>query len=102
MLNQIVSCHACWTAARGLPALATLTASPKMDLSGVDFADITDLSPLYVMDDLTDLWLVATQNVDANDLDRIARQPGDHRRNRHRGHPLYDSDGLRRLQRCWQ
>ena len=26
----------------------------EMDLSGVDFADITDLGPLYVMDDLTD------------------------------------------------
>ena len=40
-----------------------------MDLSGIDFADITDLSPLYVMDDLTDLWLVNTQNLDATALD---------------------------------
>jgi hypothetical protein len=41
----------------------------QMDLSGIDFADITDLSPLYVMDDLTDLWLVDTANLDAFDLD---------------------------------
>ena len=40
-----------------------------MDLSGIDFVDITDLAPLYVMDDLTDLWLVDTQNLDAVDLD---------------------------------
>jgi hypothetical protein len=39
-----------------------------MDLSGIDFASITDLAPLYVMDDLTDLWLVDTQNLDATDL----------------------------------
>ena len=41
----------------------------KMDLSGIDFIDITDLEPLYVMDDLTDLWFVNTQNVDATALD---------------------------------
>jgi Leucine-rich repeat (LRR) protein len=43
----------------------------EMDLSGIDFVDITDLSPLYVMDDLTDLWLVDTENVDASDLDLL-------------------------------
>ena len=32
----------------------------ELDLSGVDFGNITDLGPLYVMDDLTDLWLVDT------------------------------------------
>ena len=41
----------------------------EMDLSGIDFANITDLEPLYVMDDLTDLWLVDTANLDATDLD---------------------------------
>jgi hypothetical protein len=41
----------------------------EMDLGGVDFVNITDLEPLYVMDDLTDLWLVNTQNVDAAALD---------------------------------
>jgi Leucine-rich repeat (LRR) protein len=41
----------------------------QMDLSGMDFVNITDLSPLYLMDDLTDLWLVDTQNVDATALD---------------------------------
>jgi hypothetical protein len=43
----------------------------EMDLSGIDFADITDLEPLYVMDDLTDLWLVDTENVDATDWDLL-------------------------------
>jgi hypothetical protein len=41
----------------------------EMDLSGVDFANISDLKPLYVMDDLIDLWLVDTVNLDATDLD---------------------------------
>jgi hypothetical protein len=40
-----------------------------MDLSGIEYANITDLSPLYVMDDLTDLWLVDTVNLDAAALD---------------------------------
>jgi hypothetical protein len=40
-----------------------------MDLSGIDFVNITDLKPLRMMDDLTDLWLVNTQNVDATQLD---------------------------------
>jgi hypothetical protein len=40
-----------------------------MDLSGVDFRNITDLEPLYAMDDLTDLWLVDTHNLAAVDLD---------------------------------
>jgi hypothetical protein len=43
----------------------------EMDLSGIDFGDITDLEPLYVMDDLTDLWLVDTENVDASELDLL-------------------------------
>jgi hypothetical protein len=47
---------------------ATIT---EMDLSGIDFAKINDLSPLYVMDDLTDLWLVNTQNMDAAGLDEL-------------------------------
>ena len=41
----------------------------EMDLSGIDYANITDLAPLYVMDDLTDMWLVDTVNLDATDLD---------------------------------
>lgn len=32
----------------------------------------------------------------------IARQPGDDRRHRHRGHPVHDAGGLRRLQHCWR
>jgi hypothetical protein len=41
----------------------------EMDLSGIDFANITDLRLFYGMDDLTDLWLVNTANLDATDLD---------------------------------
>jgi hypothetical protein len=41
----------------------------EMDLSGVDFGNITDLEPLYMMDHLIDLWLVDTLNLDASDLD---------------------------------
>jgi hypothetical protein len=47
---------------------ATIT---ELDLSGIDFATITDLGPLYVMDDLTDLWLANTLNVDATGLDDL-------------------------------
>ncbi len=43
----------------------------ELDLSGIDFAEITDLSPLYRMDDLTDLWLAGTQNLDAFALDAL-------------------------------
>ena len=32
--------------------IGELPAITEMDLSGIDFGDITDLSPLYVMDDL--------------------------------------------------
>jgi hypothetical protein len=42
-----------------------------LDLSGVDFANITSLLPLWEMDDLTDLWLVDTVNLDATDLDDL-------------------------------
>jgi hypothetical protein len=41
----------------------------ELDLSGVDFAPITDLSRLYLMDSLTDLWLVDVSNLSANALD---------------------------------
>jgi hypothetical protein len=43
----------------------------ELDLSGVDFSAITDLSPLYLMDSLTDLWLVDVDNMDANALDLL-------------------------------
>jgi hypothetical protein len=49
--------------------IGELNGITDMDLSGVDFGNITDLGPLYVMDDLTDLWLVDTKNLDAADLD---------------------------------
>jgi len=49
--------------------IGELNGITEMDLSGVDFVKITDLEPLYVMDDLTDLWLVNTLNLDAFDLD---------------------------------
>ena len=43
----------------------------ELDLSGVDFFAISDLAPLYAMDDLTDLWLVDVLNMDANELDMM-------------------------------
>jgi len=43
----------------------------QLDLSGVDFANITDLVPLYAMDDLSNLWLVAPRNLGASDLDQL-------------------------------
>jgi hypothetical protein len=53
----------------GIGELDVIDGITKMDLSGVDFADVTDLEPLHVMDDLTDLWLVDTKNLDAAALD---------------------------------
>jgi hypothetical protein len=41
----------------------------ELDLSGIDFAAITDLSPLYLMDHVTDLWLADVLHLDANKLD---------------------------------
>jgi hypothetical protein len=52
-----------------LTGIGELDGITEMDLSGIDFGAIIDLEPLYVMDDLTDLWLVDTQNVDAIGLD---------------------------------
>jgi hypothetical protein len=52
-----------------LTGIGELDGITELDLSGVDFANITSLGPLYTMDDLTDLWLVNTQNVDAAALD---------------------------------
>jgi hypothetical protein len=46
----------------------------ELDLSGIDFVDITDLAPLYTMDDLTDLWLVGTRNLDAFQLDALLNE----------------------------
>lgn len=43
----------------------------ELDLGGMDFAEIADLGPLGMMDDLTDLWLVEVQNMDALQLDLL-------------------------------
>jgi hypothetical protein len=43
----------------------------ELDLSGVDFSQITDLAPLGAMDDLTDLWLLDVSNMDAVELDSL-------------------------------
>jgi hypothetical protein len=51
--------------------IGELSGITKLDLSGVDFSAITDLSPLYVMDSLTDLWLVGVLNMDATALDTL-------------------------------
>jgi hypothetical protein len=55
----------------GSTGIGELNGITGMDLSGIDFVDITGLSPLYVMDDLTDLWLVNTVNLGAADLDTL-------------------------------
>jgi uncharacterized protein YjbI with pentapeptide repeats len=57
--------------APSLIGMGELDGIAEMDFSGVDFADMTDLVPLYVMDDLTDLWLVDTLNLDATALDAL-------------------------------
>ena len=54
-----------------LTGLGELDGITEMDLSGVDFGNITDLSPLYLMDDLTDLRLAHTGNLDAAGLDLL-------------------------------
>jgi len=61
-----------WTigsTSRFFSGIGDLDGIAELDLSGIDFANVTDLAPLYVMDDLTDLWLADTQNIDAADLD---------------------------------
>ncbi len=55
----------------GIGDLPGITA---LDLSGVDFANISDLAPLYAMDDLTDLWLVDVLNLDATQLDLMLNE----------------------------
>jgi hypothetical protein len=65
VVNQ-TSLDALWNWCGGIRHILGIT---MMDLSGVDFTDISDLEPLYLMDDLTDLWMVDTQNVDATALD---------------------------------
>ena len=52
----------------GIGELAGIT---ELDLSGVDFSLITDLSPLGMLDDLTDLRLVGASNIDALGLDAM-------------------------------
>jgi hypothetical protein len=56
-----------------LTGIGELDGVTEMDLSGIDFVNITDLEPLYAMDDLTDLWLANTSNLDAADLDTLLR-----------------------------
>ena len=51
--------------------IGELSGITELDLSGVDFSQITDLTPLGAMDDLTDLWLVGVSNMDAAKLDAL-------------------------------
>ena len=51
--------------------IGELSGITELDLSGVDFSLITDLSPLGAMDDLTDLWLLGVSNMDAAELDAL-------------------------------
>jgi Leucine-rich repeat (LRR) protein len=53
----------------GYIGIGELPGVTELDLSGVDFAAITDLSPLYLMDRVTDLWLVGVENMNADALD---------------------------------
>ena len=53
------------------PSLAGLPGITEFDLSGVDFSQITDLSPIGVMDDITDLWMLDVANIDAVELDAL-------------------------------
>lgn len=43
----------------------------QLDLSGMEFRFITDLSPIYVLDDLRELWLAHASNLSASDLDLL-------------------------------
>ena len=51
------------------PGIGELPSVTALDLSGVDFSTIIDFSPLYLMDNLTDFWLVGVRNMDAAALD---------------------------------
>ena len=53
---------------KGIGDLPSIT---ELDLSGVDFSQITDLTPLGAMDDLTDLWMPGVANMDAAALDAL-------------------------------
>jgi hypothetical protein len=53
------------------PSIAKLNGVTEFDLSGVDFSQITDLSPLDVMDEVTDLLLLDVANMDAMQLDTL-------------------------------
>lgn len=52
-----------------LTGIGELSGITELELSGVDFVNIADLSPLHAMDDVTDLWLAGTENMDAFQLD---------------------------------
>jgi hypothetical protein len=69
MVNQTALTALMDGGANSWTGIGELNGITDLDLSGIDFADVNDLKPLYVMDDLTDLWLVNTQNVDATALD---------------------------------
>jgi Leucine-rich repeat (LRR) protein len=53
----------------GFAGIGELPGVTELDLSGIDFAAITDLSPLYRMDHVTDLWLANVLHLDAYKLD---------------------------------
>jgi hypothetical protein len=51
--------------------IGNLPGVTELDLSGVAFTAIRNLSPLYSMDHVTDLWLVDTLNINAYELDTL-------------------------------
>ena len=72
VLNQ-TSLSALFGGGQGGPriGIGELDGITELDLSGIDFVNITDLAPLYVMDDLTDLWLAGTLNLTPLALDEL-------------------------------
>ncbi|MDP6546234.1 MAG: leucine-rich repeat protein [Phycisphaerae bacterium] len=56
------------TAFKGIGQLSGIT---ELDLSGVDFSQISSLAPLHAMDDVTDLRLVGVSNISAAQLDAL-------------------------------
>jgi Leucine-rich repeat (LRR) protein len=67
-LAMLIDANKEWSPQVGIAELPSVT---ELDLSGIDFAPITDLSVLYAMDNVTDLWLADVLNLDANQLDTL-------------------------------
>jgi Leucine-rich repeat (LRR) protein len=69
VLNQGVLASLLDGGKEDLVGIGELSGITSVDLSGIDFANITDLKPLYAMDDLTSIRLVNAKNLDASAFD---------------------------------